>query len=690
MITNNNFNVLSSSLKKIHKNEITDTQLCARIASLLRYPDDTGLSKLINFLAINSHPKINESNIVAIDQKKLIALCNSYFTTNEFNEICIKKFIDFIRDSHNWPSCLHSNLNSKVEEFNNHRYGDYFPIFAKIKRTDKHEVDGRMNYDELDLRGADLRGLNLKSGYLHTNNFSNKDMSNAILNGEQLHQNKTWEKTNFSGANLGTVHDIHTIKFNGAGFNRHNKSIFSNETKITLGFSNIDMDFNHLANTSGSILTFIDSIENASNLKINLMHQVVDYLSNKDINSIQDSLEDILYKDPIYLNDPKIKAFIVNKLLNNKIETANIQKVEFRELEISIIINHFIDLNDKESQDFIIKNSACINQIICYSKININCSNDLKLLITKLEIKYLESYVFKNFTQEFKAVYIDINDISKANNLIFIDSTSETLLVVSYDYYRRWVIGDTNIDCPIDNAIILNKNNEAGHLTITESESVLQLFPLLLTQFKYEQRQSGFLKLINLLNLDELKNNFIQATKTKNYKIKLNNSNNVKKLALIFEKTVIDNRTEQEQQLNTVDHIICQADSERTYNITLTNEHFAAIMEAYGLANAEPTKQAEILLCLIIIFAKYSSSHIFGLENDSPIPLRNYATALLNKVVTLNPLLIENNRLIEWKNALLGINNAFTCTGALASKMIDKTKTICPNLLAAILPPTWT
>lgn len=119
------------------------------------------------------------------------------------------------------------------------------------------------------------------------------DLRNINLIDESL-SDTNYNHANFQGANLNYA-KLTNIYILGANFQGAN----FRGTEITLAFSqSLDLDFNHIKNKSGSILTAINSIEDQYvDIKTNLMTQVFEYLKDKDISLIFDSLLDVIGDD---------------------------------------------------------------------------------------------------------------------------------------------------------------------------------------------------------------------------------------------------------------------------------------------------------------------------------------------------------------------------------------------------------
>jgi hypothetical protein len=65
------------------------------------------------------------------------------------------------------------------------------------------------------------------------------------------------------------------------------------------------------------------------------------------------------------------------------------------------------------------------------------------------------------------------------------------------------------------------------------------------------------------------------------------------------------------------------------------------------------------------LYTRYSSSHVFGAENDSPDALRLYAEALLRKAYDEAPELLPKSEFKDWLDRLRGENGTLTCTAFL-------------------------
>ncbi|XBS71821.1 hypothetical protein ABK905_06390 [Acerihabitans sp. KWT182] len=125
---------------------------------------------------------------------------------------------------------------------------------------------------------------------------------------------------------------------------------------------------------------------------------------------------------------------------------------------------------------------------------------------------------------------------------------------------------------------------------------------------------------------------------------------------------------------------------------SLTVGHYDEIIKAYDLASASDSDKAKMLLCLAALFTNYSSTAIFGTEYESPEMLRFYAYALMEKAHKLDKRVFEDgkeNAFADWRNRLLGLANAHSCSGVLSILMNGHIRKHFPAVMAAIMPPAW-
>ena len=72
---------------------------------------------------------------------------------------------------------------------------------------------------------------------------------------------------------------------------------------------------------------------------------------------------------------------------------------------------------------------------------------------------------------------------------------------------------------------------------------------------------------------------------------------------------------------------------EESHNLQLNTAFTQKIIKIFALTEVNNATKAQTFACLSALFTKLSSSSFFGEERASPLPLRNFAIALLNKAI---------------------------------------------------------
>ncbi|MDR5610027.1 MULTISPECIES: hypothetical protein [unclassified Arsenophonus] len=197
-------------------------------------------------------------------------------------------------------------------------------------------------------------------------------------------------------------------------------------------------------------------------------------------------------------------------------------------------------------------------------------------------------------------------------------------------------------------------------------------FILFASSYQFCQQQMCFIKLLDSLELGDLRATFETATKQSSSAFKLIGFDNDAKL-----KTIFANKFNQ------------YVEKDITY-YCLTDEYATQLLATYQLTDATPQRQAEVLLCLSALFCKYSSSALFGTEYDSPLPLRYFAFALMEQAYRLAPTTLgSEEQYRDWTNRLLGHEREFTCSAVLSNMMVTYIKAHFPTIIAGIMPPAW-
>jgi hypothetical protein len=138
--------------------------------------------------------------------------------------------------------------------------------------------------------------------------------------------------------------------------------------------------------------------------------------------------------------------------------------------------------------------------------------------------------------------------------------------------------------------------------------------------------------------------------------------------AALQQRTSSDKMTGAAAQSDLID-IFATKIEDRGGEVHLKPEHVAALKAQW---RDDPEEVfAFRLLCMAALYTNYSSSRIFGYEQESPNALRAYAEALLRKAEGLAPGLLDN-KLKDWVGKLRGKGRLFQCTAILYGIQSDR------------------
>lgn len=201
-----------------------------------------------------------------------------------------------------------------------------------------------------------------------------------------------------------------------------------------------------------------------------------------------------------------------------------------------------------------------------------------------------------------------------------------------------------------------------------------QYFPLFIAPFKTATAALRLTKLMSIImpQHDDMQKLFVSASREISVQTKLVNSESESILNDIFSPLLTH--------------------SPDTETCSLTAKHCNDILEIFNLSDESNTVKAKKLFMLSLIFTKFSSSAIFGTESDSPLMVRFYAYALMEKSYDLDPSIFEHenqNKFSDWRNSQLGLNDAFSCSDILAFKMFMHIKKYHPKVFSDGMPPAW-
>lgn len=544
------------------------------------------------------------------------------------------------------------------------------------------------------LTGADLSEANLSNTILYHAELIGADLTGANLSGVRL-EGANLDGADLTGANLNNAHLFNT-KLKGANLS----NIKQGGTLLSLPTWNIDTldrDLNHFNNPiQGSLLTMIDSIdEQYADVKLRMVRELMSSLqiSGVDLSTVAFPLMDTLSKVP-YTGDIEINTWL-NTLWDQYLSRYSrhalpehegmwAKSVDFftRQPEKMLSYNGaFVQviahgMTEKKIPEMAVENKtpemerkiAALEEKTAVLKEKTAALYDIYLNLERIK-PYCETEFFGDYQQK-----PDWKDEGAINAILIPAEVQQPEVVSAMLLSQHSLVSmlQPKPDTVWNNFYLYRDPNYC--LTDEERPQLRTLFgsqfPIFNDPYIFMSNRAKFYKLIKTLNLGELEASFISAIETNHSKTKLNSLESQAKLNAIF-ATKLTNLTEDEQYPN------------------LTDVHYGEIINAYKLASASDTDKAKMLLCLAALFTRYSSSTIFGTEDDSPYALRCYAYALMNKAHTLDEDLIDNVTFTNWANRLLGLNGAFSCSAVVSKLMVEDIKKKFPKVLSGIMPPAW-
>lgn|GEM_PF-3911409 len=199
-------------------------------------------------------------------------------------------------------------------------------------------------------------------------------------------------------------------------------------------------------------------------------------------------------------------------------------------------------------------------------------------------------------------------------------------------------------------------------------------FPLFIAPFKTATAALRLTKLMSCImpQHEDMQKLFVSASREISVQTKLINSESENILKSIFSP------------------FLTHSPDRETYS--LTAKHCNDILEVFNLSDESDTVKAKKLLILSLIFTKFSSSAIFGTDSDSPLMVRFYAYALMEKSHDLDPIIFEHenqNKFSDWRNSQLGLNDAYSCSAIVVFEMVRHLRKYHPKVFSDGMPPAW-
>lgn len=441
---------------------------------------------------------------------------------------------------------------------------------------------------------------------------------------------------------------------------------------------NLDIYLNHEHNEGKSLLMAIDSLpEKYSQEKVQTMEELVmslrdACLSENDIRPVESSLVSVLAHPP-YTQNALISEWlrpVQERFFTHQCQTYNevqlpVSDKSHQQRILPVLLDSF-----QKDNAAMTTHSGFFNQVILHSMTGADGTDDTRQKAAALYDQYLACpAVSPHINNGLFGNYDGSPDWTTrtADNFLLLSSrTPDTAMMLSADTLLTML--NPTPDTAWDRFYLLRAGENVSTAQISPEELFRHDFKVFSAGYNKEAQTRNFGKLINTIlspaEHGELNRQFIAATNQKHSTVKFIDDASVSRLNAVFEPLLPEGK--------------------------LSPAHYQHILSAYNLTDASPQEQAKTLFCLSTTFARYSSSAIFGTENDSPPVLRGYAEALMQKAWELSPAIFPSeHKFTDWSNRFHGFRNAFTCTSIVAGDMQRHARAHFPDVLSSILPLAW-
>ncbi|WGO84724.1 pentapeptide repeat-containing protein [Arsenophonus apicola] len=555
------------------------------------------------------------------------------------------------------------------------------------------------NLSEANVDGADFSYANLECAILQGLNLSNVNLAATMLSGADLSdcnlQSKDLTdtcliKANLNGANLSKVNltraimneaNLSNADFKGADLNGAiltgailDKAKLSDIAFPVWNIDNLDLYLNHINNNS-SLLTTIDSIdEKYHDIKISLVHQLINSLNQRSpdisLSSVVDPLLDILAKTS-YNKNPDIINWLSKNILPLYLTKYDINMMPV--LDDALVATLLTCMDSK--RELMFSHNGAFIQLI--SQI---MAGDSRL---KEQTKTLYDCYLQDRRIALYKMMPDFGDYAgrpdwsdkNADNFILLSVLPESdyAMMLSQNQLQQMIdVQGEKADINWYGFYLYQGQENIGPADYQLDTLFQHHFKLFMSTYRFQQQRAKFDKLLATLQLGELQPIFQIAITQRTSQIKLIDFDSQTKLAAIF------------------DNKFTQYTENGVTGYRLTDAYRQQLLQVYNLSNADKATQAKTLLALAAVFSKYSSSAIFGTGTESPNALRYFAFALMEQSHQLAPqTFASEEQYQDWSDRLLGYNNAFSCTAVLSTNMIAHINAQFPTTLAGIMPPAW-
>jgi hypothetical protein len=455
-------------------------------------------------------------------------------------------------------------------------------------------------------------------------------------------------------------------------------------------------DLGVLLSGNNSLISYINHLTDQTKIKQHVLF-LCTILQNLEIDTLQDSSREAIINEftnktvfcntlLFYAKFSKDEQHIIDTFIYNIIPTMwpILRSIKDNVDTVDVFLTVLDRVPPEKKYEFYVKthNTSFVMGLVSliYSSLTVKTIVDKakKLYDNYLNLENLKELVNCDDFQALFGVDGKVTWNSKEEHeILFIKNN--LAMIVSFSYIINiFMRNNPDINTKWDAFFLLEKkqDNQPTYENIPISKYGLanifrNYFPLFYSQYKKYQSKLLLNNFIEMLDLGDYKKYFLEDN---GEKLDLSIKKHEDYLATKFNKFIEEHKSTEDDNL-----------------FTITDKHLTDIKSTCNIINTPNEETAKYLVCLAYLFVHYSSAKKFGTEYTSPVPLRIYASALLQKAYDLDKNCIiadtHNNSFTSWKDKLLGINQAFSCTDALSGNMLWYLKNNYPqNILERMLP----
>ncbi len=267
------------------------------------------------------------------------------------------------------------------------------------------------------------------------------------------------------------------------------------------------------------------------------------------------------------------------------------------------------------------------------------------------------------------------NDLTDflSNQMIFVSANQLICICMSYGYFAKFILGDLNpiyTDIEWSQIYVIRKLEDAPYVAVPvrDLREIFHSFPLFAEPYRVSSQSRIHQYMFGIFRTNGLVWPAISAT--------LNSPSSSLKLVNSAEERALS-------EYLTVFFVPGSITDENTF---LTPQALERIFQSFEYTDRSQADKNFLILAVALFFVTLSSSRFLGTEEASPFALRLFAVALLNSISAEAPFFAE---IQDWRNRLLGLSGAYTCTDILQTMMSETLQTLRPEIVTLVYPDAW-